>query len=255
MIRAILLFGFCLLIVFPVNLMAQSGGDRSAEVHKYIEMFQSESVKTRIDAAKYVSRSGLTDPRLFNFINDKLLKEYQLDSLNRHHIDEMSWLCKALATSGSDGYESTLNQIIQTTGSMKLKKYARQSLSLLAEYAQRNKVMSDTTNSDPNLSAELNRYIKMLRSEKFTLKRDAAKSIYRGGFTEKALFDVLNDELLKWYKTVSQTNRHEVDTLSWMCKALGSSGMSEYKSTLTEIYENSSNLKLRKYVKQSLEML
>jgi len=37
-----------------------------------------------------------------------------------------------------------------------------------------------------------------------------------------------------------------------MCKALSSSGIAEYKQTLKEIIENSSNEKLKKYAGQSL---
>jgi len=251
-IRVILLFAACLTIIFSNSFPAIAGTDRSAEINKYIEMLGSASLKARIDAAKLISRSGLTDPGLFSIINENLLNGYNTNSLDKDHIDEMSWMCKALASSGSEDYSSTLEKIIQTATSQKLKKYAKQSLALLSEYAQRNKLLNDTTNNDPNLSLEVNKYINMLKSDSITLQKDAAKSIYRGQFSEKPLFDVLNDELLKGYKTASLNDRNRLDTLAWMCKALSSSGMVEYKQTLKEIIENSSNEKLKKYARQSL---
>jgi len=243
------------MIIYANNTSALANSDRSAETDEYIKMLGSTSLKTRIDATKMITRSGLTDPELFNIINENLLSRYNTNTLNRNHIDEMSWLCKALASSGSQDYTSTLEKIIQTTSSQKLKKYAKQSLALLSEYAQRNILINDSNNIDTNLSPEVNKYINMLKSDSITLQRDAAKSIYRGKFSEKPLFDVLSDELLKGYKTGTLSDRNQLDTLAWMCKALGASGMVEYKQTLNQIIETSSNPKLIKYAKQGREML
>jgi hypothetical protein len=249
-----LLCSFCSIFIFANSFLAYATSNQTAEANKYIDMLGSASLKTRIDAAKQITRSGLTDPKLFNIINESLLNGYNSNVLNSDHIDEMSWMCKALASSGSSDYAPTLEKIIQTATSQKLVRYAKQSLSLLSEYSERNKLINNTTNIDPNLSPEVNKYINMLKSNNITLQRDAAKSIYRGQFSEKALFDVLSDELLKGYKT-SLNDRNQLDTLAWMCKALGASGMAEYKQTLTQIIENSSNAKLLKYAKQGLGML
>src|SRR3989304_4624841 len=75
-------------------------GDRLEEVDEFITMLKSDNMEQRTNAAKRIARSGLTDPRLFDLIRDNLLNEYQLDTNNPKHIDEMSWLCKALASSG-----------------------------------------------------------------------------------------------------------------------------------------------------------
>ena len=254
-IRIILLLAFCLMIILSNSFPTLASSDRTAEIDNYIEMLGSASLKTRINAAKLITKSGITDPGLYDIINEKLLAGYNTNTLNLDHIDEMSWLCKALAASGSQYYAPTLEKIIQTATSTKLKKYARQSLSLISEYAEKNRLLNDTTNNDPGLSPEVNKYINMLRSDNFALKRDAAKSIYRGHLSEKALFNVLSDELLKGYETASQNNRNHIDALAWMCKALASSGMVEYRQTLTQIIENTSNLKLQNYAKKSLRKL
>lgn len=249
------LFAICLAIILSTNYPALANSDRSAETDKYIEMIGSASFKTRVDAAKLITRSGNTDPRLYSFINEKLLNEYNINSTNPDHVDEMSWMCKALAASGSANYAPTLEKIIQTASSDKLQRYAKQSLDLIPENAKKNKSMNNTENIDPNLSPEINKYINMLQSDNAELKRDAAKSIHRGHFSEKALFDVLNKALLKDYKLTSSNDPKLTDALSWMCKALATSGMPEYKQTLEEIIKNTSDLKLKKYAEQSLGMI
>ena len=234
---------------------AAADSKRTAEADKYIEMLNSDSYKIRLDAAKFVTRSGLTDPRLFKLISSRLMDEYKDHGTDRHHIDEMSWLCKALAASGSQTYADTFQEIIENTTSLKLKKYAKQGLELLSEYAERNKLMNDMSTAIPDLSDEENRYINMLRSDNITLKKDTAKSIYRGNFTAKSLYDALNDELIRWYNSLTSTTRNENDTLAWMCKALGASGMAGYKPTLEKIYKTTSSPSLKNHARKSMNML
>ena len=44
-------------------------------------------------------------------------------------------------------------------------------------------------------------------------------------------------------------DRHHADTAAWLCKALGASGMPEYKETLKKISKSRVNKKIRKYAK------
>jgi len=128
--QPILALTFCLMIIF-FNIPALANSSQSAEVDKYIQMLGSTSFKTRIDAAKLITRSGITDSRLYTIINEKLLTELNTKGLNKDHIDEMSWMCKALASYGMTEYKQTLNEIIENSSSMKLQKYAKQSLGKL----------------------------------------------------------------------------------------------------------------------------
>lgn len=232
-----------------------AGYDRSNEVNQYMAMLESTSLTTRIDAAKQISRSGLTDLKLFNYIKDELLRKYALNPNNADHIDEMAWLCKALAASGNSEYIPVLKTVVSTTTSDKLKRYAKQSIDLVSVYAVRSQTMANENQLYPNFSPEMNRYINMLRSDDFGMKREAAKTIYRNHYTEEKLFDVIRDELLKGYSQISGNSKQDVDALAWMCKALASSGMTKYRSDLTHIIDHTSNPKLKKYAKQSRAML
>ena len=187
-------FSFCIIGLLLSNPQVSESLDRTSEGNTFITMIESNNAKTRIDAAKQITRSGLTDPELFNRIQEKLLKEFTLNPGNSTHIDEMAWMCKALASSGNDQYIETLRKISQTAASEKLKRYARQSIEQIAVHADRNRLIADEKNLDDSLSPQVNQYINMLRSDDPVLKRDAAKFIYRNHFTEEKLFDVISDE-------------------------------------------------------------
>jgi hypothetical protein len=126
----VLALTFCLAIIF-FNIPSLANSDQSADVDKYIQMLGSTSLKTRLDAAKFITRSGITDSKLYIIINEKLLTELNTKGRNRDHIDEMSWMCKTLASSGMAEYKQTLREIIENSSNMKLQKYAKQSLGKL----------------------------------------------------------------------------------------------------------------------------
>ena len=232
----------------------QAQTDRSTEVAMYMNMLKSNNVAQRTEAAKKISGSGLTDPKLFNTINVMLLERYQSDPNKGIHIDEMAWLCKALASSGMSEYETTLQKVADTTSSQKLRKYAIQSLERIDEYAEKNKIMAGTQYAAPGQAPEVTRYITMLKSDMPSLKKEAAKKIYRSNLTNPRLFQVVNEEILKSLQS-SESDQYDVDTMAWLCKALASSGMSEYKTTLQKVIDTTLDKKLRKYAKQALDML
>lgn len=125
------LFAFCLTLIFSTTFSAVANADHSAKINEHIKMLGSASLKTRIDAAKLITRSGITEPGLYNIINDKLSDGYNTNVMDRDHIDEMAWMCKAPASSGMVEYRTALTQVIENTSDLKLKKHAGQSLEML----------------------------------------------------------------------------------------------------------------------------
>ncbi len=275
--KKIILNTICLglAVLFSSSIGASSvsaQGNRSAEVEQYINMLNSSSRHQRITTAKKISRSGLSEEKLFDMINDILLKNYKKNTRNSQQIDEMSWLCKALASSGLDKYGVSLKSVADNTQNPKLKKYALQSLNLIKQFAERNRVMTDDKHLKEGFSPELARYINMLRSEDLTLKRDAAKHIFRSVIMDERLYDIVEEELLKEFvKTpkereydeygeevtygASRKQKLQNDTSAWLCKALGASGMGKYIETLEKIAKTSSDMYVRRHAKDSLNML
>ncbi|MCJ7604196.1 MAG: hypothetical protein MUO63_22185, partial [Desulfobulbaceae bacterium] len=176
--------------------------DRSKEVEQYIEILNSGTLSRQIDAAKEITRSGLSDPKLFDIINTQLLDNY-LQSSGTDHGDYMAWLCKALASSGLDKYKPTLEKIIETTKDPKLERYAIQSLEKFEEYAEINKIISDEGNAFPDRDPEVTKIINMLKSDMMELKRDAAKMVTRKDYSDPAIYEIINDDLLAGYTSAT----------------------------------------------------
>ena len=211
-------------------------------------------MKERKNAAKRISRSDLTDPELFDMINDMILKGYTGNALNAHLMDEIAWLCKALSSSGDTAYAATLKQVADGTTSAKLKRHAINSLERLNRKAKKNQILNTGFETDSTLSEREKELIAMVRSQDPVLIRNASKIFYRDPLRGEAVTDAISEVLLDNLNT-STDDKLMTDALAWMCKALGNSGKTKYRATLTEVIEKTTSGKLKKYAKQSIRSL
>ena len=228
--------------------------DRSAEIAVYINQLHSPNITVRITAAKLISRSAITNPDLYAEVENNLQKALRIDSSDNKHIDEVAWLCKALASSGDPKYKETLREVFSSTSNSKIINYATQSYQLFDEYKRRNEVINDPTLYDDTLSPEENRIANMIRSDMIKLKREGAKIISRKAYVNSKIYDIVNDELLKNYANNPGDNYH-VDAMAWLCKTLASSRDNKYISTFREILRSTSNRKLKKFAKKGFVSL
>ncbi len=244
-------FGVLFYLLFSGMSFAQV--DRSAEVDSLLARLASSSSVERVDAAKIITRAGLADQRLYAKVAT-LLREGYAAGTDADHIDEMAWLCKALAASGNTEYRPLLEKVAANAPGGKLKRYAEQSNGLIEDYAKRRQVLNDTERWDKSLSAEENRLLNMLGSDNLKLRRDAAKILVRRGRADPKVFDAAADALTGMAKDIPNDSLY-IDTMAWLCKALAVSGDRKYVAPLQEIQAATDNSKLRKYVSQALGAL
>ena len=94
-------------------------------------MLQSNSTKLKIKAARAILRAGLKDSEIMDVAHEELLKGYQTNGNDRHHLDAMSWLCKVLGASGQTMYKATLERVSKEAPHRKLRKHADKALRAL----------------------------------------------------------------------------------------------------------------------------
>jgi len=243
-------WGLCLLLTLAGVVQAQV--DRSGEAAALMKGLESTSRSARIDAAKRITQAGLTDGALYDKVAALLQAGYG-EAVEANAVDEMAWLCKALAASGDTRHQPLLEEIATQAPNVKLQKYARQSIDSFAEYQERIRVLNATSGWNAALTAEENRLVGMLGSESPELKRDAAKTIVRDSPVAEAVYDAAASALTGMLATGTLDNL-SVDTLAWLCKALGASGNSKYAPALEQVAA-SGNKKLAKFANTALQEL
>ena len=227
--------------------------DRSEEVAALLKGLHSKSSSQRINSAKLITRAGLVDAELYQKVAE-LLQVHYAESLDSNHVDEMSWLCKALAASGDSQYKEVLTEVATRSQSQKLQHYAKQSLSLIQEYAQRSQILNAADAWDPALSDEENRQLNMLNSDNISLKRDAAKMIIRGTQVHPKVYDAVAAQLTQMLEKKDQDSQ-TVDTLAWFCKTLGASGNQQYVGVLKQVGGKTQSIKLQEYSSRAIREL
>ncbi|MDK9709428.1 MAG: FlgO family outer membrane protein [Desulforhopalus sp.] len=106
----------------------------------------------------------------------------------------------------------------------------------------------------PSLTSEQAKYLRMLESNNTREQKNAAQLMVRSNLRDPVVLDVVEKILLNGYKTsgTDHDRNDTVDTLSWLCKALGASGNSKYRATLSKVASEAPNRKLKGYAEKSL---
>jgi hypothetical protein len=255
--------GFCLVVLFTLATVSTGGAATGNEVATYLKVLDTGSSTEIIVAAKRISSAGYVDSAVYSKIATILKDNYASVGNDPIAVDEMSWLCKALSSSGMQEYKLIVSEVARNSKNGKLRGYAQRSLDMFEEYAERNQIMSVKEGNDHELSQEDNRLINMLRSDKVLLVRDASKTIFRSLSTDDKVYDVAAEVLVSLYAAPPQ-HRATRDTLAWLCKALGHSGEQKYRPVLEQIVNEERNIlnkddmadgRLMRYAQSSLKML
>jgi len=105
------------------------------------------------------------------------------------------------------------------------------------------------------LTSEQAKYLRMIESNNSKEQKDAAQLLVKAKFRDTVVLDAVERVLLRGYLTDGNDRDNRIDTLSWLCKALGSSGQSKYKATLSKVASEAPHRKLKGYAESSLKQL
>lgn len=223
----------------------------------------SPDYKTRLDALKSLERLPVDNPEIYDLIEMNLMKGYATGGDSRH-IDEMAWICKALAASGRDQYEISLAKVVETTDNSKLKRHCLDSLSAIKKNVEDLKQLSGEPIA--GYSAEMSKYIRMLQSGRSSWMKTAVLNIEKSDERNEKVFDMVRDVLLAEVDRIggddsllSDANRfkrmYEVGNLGYLCHCLGTSGISKYKTDLQKVIDQTVNISLKAHARKAIDAL
>ncbi|MEN8190346.1 MAG: hypothetical protein ABFS19_10900 [Thermodesulfobacteriota bacterium] len=239
-----------LLLILAIVLQFIAVTAAVAATGSYIgQQLQSTSRLDRVKGAKLVYFNKVQNDAIFDIINQQLLAGYNRNPENPKHIDELSWYCKALATSTNRGYLETLKTVGLDSPSDKLRKYAREAYYKLESQV----VIQDVQPAavpPPEMTIEEQRVYDMLLSGEMRKVRDAAKILSKRRVTLPFLYDTAAQILEQGY-SINRNQHAHVDTMAWLCKAVGASGNQQYLPLLDTVAQRGPNSKLRDHAKRA----
>lgn len=246
--QSVLLILITSLTLFTSPSLFANQADLDAELDQYIEIFNGENFSKQRSAIEPLGWSGLSDPILFDQIEDKLMAT--MNEEDKVAVERASWYAKALALSGNQKYKETLTKAKTEATHKKVRKHAATALERLAKYSQWNPIISQGVSDAPSGQLEQARIKNMLASGDYPLIRLGAKRIYHAHSDDAELVSQARQLLLSEYKTANDKDRDQVDAIAWLIKALAQSGDSANKPALEEIIANSNSKKIKKYAKK-----
>jgi hypothetical protein len=110
------------------------------------------------------------------------------------------------------------------------------------------------TGSANALDASGKRYAIMLASGGLGSMQRAAEEIYNQGLNDQELLDVAAESLAQNYDRGANGETF-VDSISWLCKALGNSNNGRYRELLTKVSDSHIHKKARKYCDRAADSL
>jgi hypothetical protein len=223
-----------------------AGATIEEDVERYIAIFRGDKA-FHPAAAESLGWMGLSEQRLFDVIEQRLIADYPAPSDVKIERQRLAWYIRALGFSGQEKYVLTISRFQQDRD---YAVYARHALKDLPDYKKWNPLISNRASFDPKVSDDANRALNMVRSGDFRLKEIGAKRVYYGRVREEPIFEALANEVRATYAGASAANNDEI---AWMVKALGTSGIEKYRPVIQEVADKSSDSKLARHAWFSLE--
>jgi len=218
------------------------------DVQRYVQIFSGDK-KLHSDAADTFSWMGLSDTRLFDIVERRLLEDADASRDDRNERNRVARYIRSLGFSGQSKYEPTVRKFV---GDLPYDRFAKNALLDLPEYNKWNPIISNRGTFDPKLNDDVNRISNMLRSDDLLLLRVGAKRVYFVGNKEDILLELLAKQLRANYARTDLGDRDRIDSVAWMVKGLGSSKNQKYVSLLEEVAEKGKAQPVVRHAKEAL---
>jgi len=218
----------CLALLVSICAGATFAATPDEDVQRYLEIFKGDP-RIHGMACEDLAWKGISDPRLFDLLEQRILAEEKAARDSRPDKDRIARYMRALGFSGQMKYRPTLSRFGLDVVYMR---YAGQAIDDLPQYARWNPQISAREKFDPALGDDANRVMNMLRSDDLLLQRIGAKRVYFG-VTDDAVLEMLAARLKEAYPRSWEGD--EADAVAWMAKALGHAAREKYRSLLEEV--------------------
>ena len=215
------------------------------DVERYIGVFRGDKA-FHTAVAETLGWTGLSDPRLYDVIEERLLADYPMPKDVEAERQRLAWYIRALGFSGQDKYLPAINKFLENRD---YATYSRRALIDLPKYRKWNPIISDRKSFEAKLSDDGNRAINMIRADDFQLKEIGAKRVYYGHLRDEPIFEVLAAEVRSSYPSATSSNNDEI---AWMVKALASSGKEKYRPVVQEVADKATDEKIGRHARASL---
>lgn len=238
---------FALLFTAPFSSAESLGPAFDRDVERFAKDFASPDKETLEEALVQLRWAGITDPRIYTPLIEKLRGDEKLPSATAKVYTE------ALSLSGNPAVRDELEQLSTDKAVSKtVRTYAKKYLKQFTRYqhiAEDMNVGLEQAQTNKELWAL--RHKNGLAVDESPRVRLAARDLYLHGYGKESL-DVAAEVLLA-HADAELKDKYIIDAMAFLCKALGLSGITEYKDVLIDVANHSNTPKLVRYAERGAQ--
>ncbi len=216
------------------------------ELASYSAIFSGD-VSQHSDAADTFAWMGLSDPRLFDIIEKRLLADHAAARGDRHEKNRVARYIRSLGFSGQEKYTATLQMFLTDKV---YERYAKAALEDMQNYRRWNPIISNRATFDPAFSDDANRVMNMLRADDLFLKELGAKRVYFG-VHDAVVLELLAKQVQDFCFTPG--GEHLGDAKAWLVKGLSSAKQEKYRELVLTVAKTAPEPAVVKHAKKALE--
>jgi hypothetical protein len=230
-----------------------SQDDLNRELDGLIEDFTNKKTPINELINNSIKWSGISDARLFDAIEKELLASYSKDT-SFDGVQRNSWLVQALAFSGQPKYRTTIETVMNSSKSQKLRQHAESSLKVQPDFAQWSPVIAKGLADVPPERIGKQRTINMLTAADPELSRAGASFVLSKYLHDPEMIELTKQQLIARYKQASR-DLEAAEAAAWMCKVLGETGNKEFIPLLQEVKANAKQPAVERWAGKSISKL
>ncbi len=235
---------FSLTLCFSLFVNAATPDDDAAP---YIKIFAGDK-SLHHTITEDVEWMGLSDPKLFDPIEQRLLSEYEHAKIYSAERNRIARYIKDLGYSGQSKYIPTLKIM---AADVTYERYAESALKDNIRYQKWNSIISNRANFDEKNSDDANRVANMLRADDLELNALGARQVYFKFFKNAYLVDLLAQKVKASYMLAEDAPGELAQAVAWMVRGLSSARDEKYYALVLKIESDAPNKTVRKHAGKS----
>lgn len=213
-------------------------------IESYLHILESSDNDEQEQMLSRLQWSGLSDPALYDVIEQRLLQQYQV--MGGATSGLMAYHARALGYSGNEKYRQTLQLVSEQAANAKLRSHAARALTDLDKFSGWWSLLPAQPAQAAGQSIEAATYLQMLNTDNVFVQRLAARAIFHEGTDDEELLERAA-ELIRAGYLESGLDEEAEDTIAWLCKAIGQNAAASYRSLLADVADRSPSGKIAKY--------
>ena len=230
-----------------LSLLSSVSWAKDDTLEQYKEIFSSTNSVTQQKAIKKLAISGLNSPEIYDVIEQNIKTNLPL-AKDKHKLNDMAYLVRALAYSGNDKYVSFINSLMDRNQPRKIRGHAQKAKVELYKYKMWNKVLNAGKDSRPSQDQRL---INAFKSNDVSLMEISARKMIELNLDNDSVLDVIGEELKSARLLVH--DRQAISAYAYMAKAIATTSKPKYKPLLEELKTTIPHKKVRKYISKYLK--